>query len=95
MPLWTKEGIYITLFALPHQAIEIVVRCSALSEQYTHKCAKRYARATQSAWTLPRVPVAQNRISGGVAQKLLYALQHLCQCHSAGSSKHSSQHRYR
>ena len=41
------------------------------------------------------VPVAQNRISGGVAQKLLYALQHLCQCHSAGSSKHSSQHRYR
>ena len=57
---------------------------------------KRYARATQSAWTLClSVPVAQNRISGGVAQKLLYANQHLCQCHSAGSSKHSSQHRYR
>ena len=50
MPLWTKEGIYITLFALPHQAIVIVLAlCCArgLSEQYTHKCAKRYARATQ------------------------------------------------
>ena len=46
--------IHNALCPASYQAIEIVLRSAALSEQYTHKCAKRYARATQSAWTLPQ-----------------------------------------
>ena len=83
MPLWTKEGIYITLFARPSVSN---TRINALSVTPVRRKAPGPCLS---------VPVAQNRISGGVAQKLLYALQQLCQCHSAGSSKHSSQHRYR
>ena len=98
MPLWTKEGIYITLFALPlirPSSSRVVLRCAASVSNTRINALSVTPVRRKAPGPCRSVPVAQNRISGGVAQKLLYANQHLCQCHSAGSSKHSSQHRYR
>ena len=65
MPLWTKKGIYITLFALPYQAIdsESAVRRGpqAVSNTRINALSVTLVRRT-AAWTLTLSVPKQNRI---------------------------------